>query len=505
MPLPIQFNAKMSNKIKDHEQMKKIKEAKKSKPKANNILDILELIKQDVEENLGQFKDNYLTIMTKEDLQSYIDGANKFGKIAIDTETTGLNPMVDKIVGLCLYYPGAKAAYVPINHVDYFSNERIPTQLTEAEASEILKTLTAEAIYHNAQFDIRVIKHTLKTYIKAWWDTLICSQIMNENEAHGLKYLHGKYISHTDEKSFSDLFNKIGFKYVPIEYATLYGAHDAIDTYELFEFQEGWFNRNIEKGRPDVIDLMNLYRNIEMPMIDVIVDLEDTGVAVDMDYLNSLADKYHKKLFDALEKCINEVETTYKKQIDKYNATNIGKPLSLPINIGSASQLAILFYDILGCHPVADKGKRSTDEDVMKVFQKSHPIAKYILEYRAAKKITSTYVDNIANIVHTDGRVHTHFHSNGARTGRMSSSEPINLQNIPSHNNEIRQMFVGQTTYRDVDKRQDGAYIFDRCEELETENGWKFVESLKPGDKLADGEIVKVVKVKDFKVLVALE
>ena len=502
MAIPIKFNAKVASKIKDHEQAKKIKEAKKSKPKANNILDILEIIRQDVENNLGEFRDHYQTITTIEDLEAYIEGANAYGEIAIDTETTGLNPLVDQIVGVCLYYPGAKAAYVPINHVDYFSNVRIPEQLTEKEVLSVLKKLTAKVIYHNAQFDIRVILHTIGVYLKAWWDTLICSQIMNENEAHGLKYLHGKYISHTDEKSFGDLFNKIGFKYVPIEYATLYGAHDAIDTFELKDFQYDWFMSHMK--RDDVRELYNLYREIEIPMIDVIVDLEDTGVAVDVEYLNTLADKYHKKLFDALDKCIREVETTYKKQIDMYNATHIGKPLSLPINIGSSTQLAILFYDILKCHPVEGKGKRSTDEDVMKIFGKSHKIAKYILDYRAAQKITSTYVDNIPSIIHTDGRVHTHFNSNGAKTGRMSSSDPINLQNIPAHNIEIRKMFVGQTTYRDVEQRSDGAYIFDRCEEVETTKGWKFVEELKAGDELIDGEIVKVVKVKEFKVLVGL-
>ena len=88
----------------------------------------------------------------------------------------------------------------------------------------------------------------------------------------------------------------------------------------------------------------------------------------------------------------------------------------------------------------------------------------------------------------------------------MSSSDPLNLQNIPSHNEDIRKMFTGQTTYREVESRNDGAFIFDRCEEVELANNtWKFVEQLQPGDKLIDGEIIKVVKVKDFKVLIGIE
>jgi hypothetical protein len=93
----------------------------------------------------------------------------------------------------------------------------------------------------------------------------------------------------------------------------------------------------------------------------------------------------------------------------------------------------------------------------------------------------------------------------GAKTGRMSSSDPLNLQNIPSHNEDIRKMFVGQTTFRDVDKRTDGAYIFDRCEEIQLEDGtWKWVELIKVGDKLIDGETVKAVKIKDLRVLIGV-
>ena len=191
--------------------------------------------------------------------------------------------------------------------------------------------------------------------------------------------------------------------------------------------------------------------------------------------------------------------------IKDYNAEHFDKPLDLPLNVGSATQLAILFYDILGCKPVKGKKPRSTDEDVMNVFAKDYDIAKYILNYRKATKITSTYVDNIPEILHTDGRVHTHFNSNGAKTGRMSSSDPLNLQNIPSHNEDIRKMFVGQTTVRDVEKRSDNAYILDRCEEVQLADGsWQWAEAVKVGDTLIDGEVVKAVKVKDLRVLIGV-
>jgi len=502
MALPIKFNANVASKLKDKEMLDKAKAAKQSKPKSNNIMDIIERIRQDVDKNLGQFKDQYQVIRDKATFEKYIEKANKYGKIAIDTETTGLNPLVDDIVGLCLYFPGEPATYVPVNHYNYFSDTRIEDQLTEEDLKEILAKLTAKIIMHNARFDIRVIKNKVGVRLKAFWDTLLAGQLIDENEMHGLKYLHGKYISHTDEKTFNELFGDIIFKYIPIEYAFLYAAHDAIDTFELYEYQENIFNADDKYTK----ELFWVFNNIEMRMVDVVVDLEDTGVAVDTEYLQELHDKYHNNLNSALERCLEEIEP-YLDEIEAYNARNINKPFRLPPEISSPTQLAILFYDILKCNAVHGKNARSTDVDVMNVFASKYPIARAILDYRAAQKITSTYVDNIPAITHTDGRVHTHFNSNGAKTGRMSSSNPLNLQNIPSHNEDIRKMFVGQTTYRDVELRtSDKAYIFDRQEEIELKDGtWQWVELVKVGDVLSSGETVKAVIVKEFKVLIGIE
>ena len=286
----IKLLPEVDRKLKDAEIIEKAKKSvKKTLKRSTNILDLIEAIRQDVEENLGKFKDDDQCIYTKEEFEKYIEKANKYGKIAIDTETTGLNPLTDKIVGLCLYFPGEKGTYVPINHLDYFSGTRIENQLNEQIVGEILKKLTAKVIMHNAPFDIRVILHTCGVRLKCWWDTQVGATLLNENEPHGLKYLHGKYISHTDEKTFSDLFGNVIFEDIPIEYAYLYATHDAVDTFDLYEFQDKFFSDN---SRPDRIKLNELYRNIEIPMIDVIIDLEDNGVAVDTDYLKTLYDKY---------------------------------------------------------------------------------------------------------------------------------------------------------------------------------------------------------------------
>lgn len=498
----IKLLPEVSSKLEDAAILEKAKK-KKSLKRSNNILDLIEAIRIDIESSLGRYAERYRCIYDYKELEEYIDRANKFGKIAIDTEATGLNPLIDKIVGLCLYFPGEKGVYVPINHVDYFTGEKIENQLNENQVGKILKKLKAKIIMHNAPFDIRLLMKTCKVRLKCWWDTLTGGTLLNENEPHKLKYLHGKYVSHTEEKNFAELFGKTTFTDIPIEYAYLYAVHDAVDTYELYEFQEPFF---LDESRQDRVDMNWLFRNIEIPMIDVIVDLENAGVAVDLDYLKTLHTQYHKELDEALKKCYDCLNSEpYKDKIETYRALNPNSKLENPIAISSNKQLAILFYDILKAPPVKDKGNRCTDVDVMTVFKKKYDIAQYILDYRAAQKLTSTYIDNIPNIVLDDGRVHTHFNANGAKTGRMSSSDPLNLQNIPSHNDSIRKMFVGQTTYRDV-LSDNNIYEFDRCEEvaLKGEDNWKFVEELKAGEKLKDGEVVKKVVIEDLKVFVEL-
>lgn len=501
--LPIKLKPSVMSKVEDDKLLKKMKKAEKPKKrKSKSIIDFIESIRQDLSTHLGQYESKFRLIRDYDTLVEYIKGANRVGKIAIDTETTGLNPLVDNIVGLCLYYPGQKATYVPINHVDYITRERLNDQCTAEEVRKALELLDAKIIMHNAQFDIRILKNCVGIKLECWWDTQLGAALIDENENHKLKYLHGKYISHTKEKSFKDYFDDVRFTNIPIEYAYLYAANDAIDTYELYEYQTQFLNDT--SGDPVTDNMYWLFRNIEIAMIDVIVELEDNGVTVDREYLDSLHEKYHKLLDEAKQACYETIIPLQDK-IDKYKQSNVSCKLAEPINLNSGTQLAILFYDILKAKPLEGKKARCVDGDVMESWSDEFPTAKALVDYRAFQKMVSTYIDNIPNIILKDGRVHTHFNSMGAKTGRMSSSKPLNLQNIPSHNEDIRKMFVGQTTNRDVEKRSDNAYILKREEEVQLEDGtWVWAESVKPGDILESGETVKAVRVKDFKVLIGV-
>ena len=501
MPLPINFLPDVKSKLDDAALVAKLRnDKKKSKLSSNNILDLLEKIRQDIADHLEYKKDKFEFVTDPKRLEEYIDNANKFGKIAIDTETTGLNPMVVDIVGFSMYFPGETAIYVPINHEDYLTGNRLVNQMTKDQIAPILKKLTALIIWHNAPFDIRIFKHTMGVKLTCWWDTQSAACIIDENESHKLKDLHSKYISHVSEQTFAEYFKNIKYQLVPIELAYMYAANDAIDTWELYDFQ---YN---QQGLNEQSDMWWLFRNIEIPMVEVIIELEDNGVYVDMDKLNDFKTEYHGKLDKALEECYEEIAKIQGK-IDTYVLDHPETKLKQPINIGSASQLAILFYDVLGVKPFKDKKARAMDEDVMDMLSKTYPLAAKITDYRKAQKITSTYVDNIYEIVHTDGRVHTGFNSNGAVTGRMSSREPLNLQNIPARGpgKKLRQMYAGQTVYRNIVIRQDNAYICDRCEEVQLNDGsWIWAELLTQNDILSNGEIVKDVIVKDFKVLVGV-
>jgi len=442
--------------------------AKKSKSKlsatttvrgGSGLLGQINQIKAMVEKNLGQFKDDYLVIRTVDDLAKYIDEVIKNGVVAIDTETTGLDPILDSIVGLCLYTPNQPAAYVPINHTSYMTGAKVDNQLTEEQVANQLEALLRskpDIIMFNAKFDMRVIRNQLGVKdIYCIWDAYLAARLMNENEEHnGLKALHKKYVlnGQGDAFSFDALFKNVPADKIPINTFYLYAAHDAIITYELYQYQKQfmYYDRTCT---PEARNGMNgvswVFFNIEMPCIPVVCDMEDNGIKFDFEYNQYLKDKYHALLEDRVKQ-FNAICATYKDDIDAYRR-KMGANCKLddPINIKSSTQLAILLYDIMGCEvPVDKKTKketRTTNEATLRSMD--NPVAKAVLDYREFSTIVDTFIDKLPQCVNPkDGRIHCSFNQYGARTGRFSSENP-NMQNIPSHNKEIRKMFVASDGY----------------------------------------------------------
>ena len=415
-------------------------------------------IKARVNRELGKYAEETLLIRDELTLSTYISQAIAFGEIAIDTETNGLDPMLDECVGISMFEPTQKTCYIPINHISYITMERIDNQLTAEVVAKYLKLLDENGtriIMFNAPFDLRVIKNRLGVRLHCYWDCSIGSRLLNENEKYemtgkvGLKKLHQKYVLHGEQDAFSfdDLFNGITFNLVPINVGYLYAGHDSKITYEYYDFQKLYLYYEPEcdfSERDGLNGVSYTFFNIEMPIVDVVVDMEDTGVCLDLAYARELSVKYHAMEEQALQH-IYDLMSEYDEQIRAYIKKHPECKLDDPIKVSSPAQLAVLFYDILGCTSNDKKKPRGTGNKIISAFHL--PIADAILEYRGIVKLLSTYIDKLPECLNpNDHRLHCKFNQYGADTGRFSSSDP-NLQNIPSHNKDIRPMFVASNGY----------------------------------------------------------
>lgn len=452
-----------SNRATDALIVKKAKTSKKTPTTVRGgggIATQIANIKAKVLKELGKYEDETILIREEQALADYITDAIRCDEIAIDTETTGLDPMLDECVGICLYVPNKKTAYVPLNHISYVTLQRVDNQLPiefVAKQLERLNERCTKIIMFNAPFDLRVIKNQLGVRLHCWWDCSIASRLLNENEKYemsgrvGLKQLHRKYLLENKEDAFSfdELFDpkKIKFNLVPINVGYLYAAHDAKITYEYYDFQKRYLYYEPDcsfEERNGLNGVAYTFFHIEMPIVDVVVDMEDTGVCLDVYYARELSVKYHEKEKSALDH-FYDILSEYDEQIDEYVRKHPDCKLDNPIKISSSSQLAVLFYDILGYGVIDKKKPRGTGKAILKSMRT--PLADAILEYREITKLITTYIDKLPECLNpNDHRLHCKFNQYGADTGRFSSSDP-NLQNIPSHNKDIRPMFIASTEY----------------------------------------------------------
>lgn len=415
-------------------------------PIKGGIKEKISIIEATVNTKLGKYKDKYMLIRNDDDLLEYVDKCCEIGVISIDTETTGLDPISDELAGLCLYAPGLKGCYAPINHISYITNMQLQNQISvecAKEAMRRVKDSNIKVIMYNAKFDLRFIKNKLDVMLDCYFDGYIAGKLLNENEpSAGLKALHNKYCldGKGDAWSFDDLFKGVSFTSIPLSTAYLYAARDPEITYELYQFQLPYLTLGTKENEEQLLQgVSNVFWNIEMPCIKVLAEMEDTGITLDVDYAQQLSNKYHEQEQNDLDEFYRLLDM-YKNEIDDYKLKNPKNKLSEPISVSSPTQLAILFYDILKIPPVDDKSPRGTGVEILEKMD--NPLCKAILNYRKTEKLLSTYIDKLPQCVNSKTkRVHCNFNQYGAKTGRMSSDNP-NLQNIPSHNKDIRKMFI---------------------------------------------------------------
>lgn len=322
--------------------------------RGGGLIEKISSMKALVESKLGKYRDEYTYFMAEDEelFKDYIYNTIQTGYVAMDTETTGLDPILDKIVGMSLYSKGQKGLYIPIHHKSYVTGVEVEGQLDPRIIKEQLQRLVDAGVRfkeYNAKFDTRVVKNQLGIYVPCWYDAHLAAMLLNENEPHGLKTLHSKYVldGKEDEFSFGKLFDGITFDLVPISTGYIYAARDAVDTDELVDWQLPYLTPDNPLCKEYGLEkVSNVFWNIEMPCVEVLADMEDTGIAFDFDLAEKLSNKYHKQLDENLDEFYRVLDM-FKVEINTYMANNPNHKLSDPINIGSPTQLAILFYDIL--------------------------------------------------------------------------------------------------------------------------------------------------------------
>ena len=402
-------------------------------------------------------------------LDEYLNHILDNGIVAIDTETNGLDRIDGEIAGVCLYTPGEKGIYIPVGHYSYMTNRPLKTNVSKDYIRDfftICNDNKVKYVLHNAKFDMHILWWMCGVKIIPWWDTLIAGYLLNENEEHGLKKLWLKYCGEEEGQqvaAFNSLFNGVEFNKIPPEVGYMYASFDPIMTYELYKFQEQYLDKdNYLCHKQGLEKVADVFREIEMPIIEVTFEMECTGVKIDTQlasrlklqyeqYMNRAEEKFQEEITKLIPK-INKLQTIQPAQYAKL--VTDGK---VDINIGSNQQLAILFYDILGFESPDNRKPRGTGEEIISKFD--HPLVEAILEYRGMSKLISTYIAAIPeHISKRTGRLHANFNQYGAKTGRFSSNNP-NLQNIPSQKkklsdgtvvdagHDIRQMFIADEGY----------------------------------------------------------
>ena len=477
------------NKPKVKDLVKKVKVIKPSeevdaekvlKSKSVDIRDKLSLITTKVLATLGKQKDNIICIRDRETFTKYVDAAIASGAVAVDTETNNsTDPSTCKLMGLCLYYPGGKQAYIPINHTT-LDKQLLPDQLTEIDCQKELKRIVdanIEIIMHNGKFDYEVIKCTCGIKVIPTWDTLIAARIMDENKfsdkATSLKSIYVNEIDRDQSKySIEGLFENTPYAYVDPSIFAYYAATDSLMTYKVYQWERETFY-----DKPENAKILNLFKTIEMPIVEVTAEMELYGVYIDQDLGDRLKTKYNGQL-EALDSKINtllddikgiimtwrttdaakektkqyvpektkltkeKIESQYTEVDENGKRFKYGKSKSeqfpADINLGSSTQMAILLYDILGCGE-ENQTNRATGEDELKELvkkittadprdvtdnqRKAVELCNYILARRGLTKLITTYIDVIPDLAKhwPDGRIRYRLNSTGTDTGRFAS------------------------------------------------------------------------------------
>ncbi len=364
----------------------------------------------------------YKTIFTDAELDEVIAAINQAELTCFDTETTSLEPMLAKIVGLSFAWTPFEAVYIPLAHRYAGAPEQLPLDTTLAKLKPWFENAAKKKLAQNAKYDQHVLLNHGIQVRGIEHDTLLADYVLESHKTHDMDSMAQRFL---DEKTikFEDVAGKgakqIGFDEVAIDRATEYSAEDSDVTLRL--------HHAIYPQVAAIPALNNIYRNFELPTREVLVRMERRGVLIDSQVLAKQSHELGLQINSLEEKAFELA--------------------GQPFNLGSPKQLGEILFGKLGL-PVKRKtatGQPSTDEEVLTELADDFPLPKLLLEHRSLTKLKGTYTDKLPKMVNPNtGRVHTNYGQATAVTGRLSSNDP-NLQNIPVRTPQgraIRQAFI---------------------------------------------------------------
>jgi DNA polymerase-1 len=365
---------------------------------------------------------HYETVLTPEQLESWLHKINQAPLTAVDTETTSLDPMQAQLVGISLSVHDHEACYIPLAHQYAGVPEQLPFAATLERLRPWLESERHQKVGQHLKYDQHVFANHGIRLAGIAHDTLLQSYVLEAHRNHDMDSLAERHLGRKT-LTYTEVCGKgvgqICFDQVALERATEYAAEDAEVTYAL--------HRTLWPRIDDNPRLRYVYDSLELPVSNVLFEMERTGVLVDRDKLLAQSAELARRM--------NELEARSHELAGQ------------PFNLGSPKQIGEILFGKLGL-PVVKKtasGAPSTDEEVLDKLALDYPLPKALLEHRALSKLKSTYCDKLpASINQKTGRVHTSYGQAVAVTGRLSSSDP-NLQNIPIRTPEgrrIREAFI---------------------------------------------------------------
>ncbi|MCX7011630.1 MAG: DNA polymerase I, partial [Candidatus Sumerlaeota bacterium] len=375
----------------------------------------------DSPERLKEIPARYSTIETEEALREFVERVSREAPLAVDTETDAIDPMRAGLVGISLSRQAGEAVYIPVgHHLPGETARQLDLTAVRRIVGPVLADPAVPKTGQNIKYDLKILRRHGMPIEGIAFDTSLADYLLDPGGEHGLKSMSKRHLG-IDQTPIAQLIgsgkSQITMADVPVADATNYACQDADYTLRLTER----LGKALERE-----GLVGLLRDMELPLIEILANMEMEGVRLDVGHLRRLAERMKDRL--------------------KNLTREIHEAAGHPFNINSTKQVAAVLFDELKLKPLKEgKTGYSTDLSVLEKLADLHPLPRLLVEYRLYDKLLGTYVEPLPSLVNPQtGRLHCSFSQIIAATGRLSCHDP-NLQNIPVRSDlgrEIRRAFV---------------------------------------------------------------